>query len=88
MIEELKDGIENLILPSSQSSMPAIYGMAAAAEVRRLQPVSGQTTSQAKVRSADALRSGAVCSSWITVGAHSCSASQRRVRTGQVFCTC
>lgn len=65
MLQELKDSISNLILPSSQSSMPAIYGMAAAAEVRRLQPMSS-SSSQAEVRLCSAVCLGQVfCSSGV-----------------------
>lgn len=40
MVEE----IDRIVSSSSQSNMPSIYGMAAAAEVKRLRPVSSSVS--------------------------------------------
>lgn len=44
MLEMLKEEITKVLSSSMQSNMPAIYGMAAAAEVKRLRPLSSQAT--------------------------------------------
>ena len=40
--ERLIREIQNIISSTSQSNIPAIYGMAAAAEVKRLRPMSSE----------------------------------------------